>query len=272
LEEIDMPSVIETKPGFFEEVSDLNGIAIPCMYYDYLAEAWNISKESILFELIDVYIENIQDKKQSFLKKIIDNLPEKLETIADYLYVSNVLLAMQESLYFKLSQIDRDQYTWLTDSTMEICKHRMKKYVGADCQNKMPDVEEYITIASNEDQHERIDEIINENILADCKYRFTARVDIITENIVWELKCTKELSIENKLQLVIYAWLWRNRTNHTGDEKQFKLFNIRTGEMLRLEATNEELTVIVMELLKSKFKKTEPKTDDEFVADCLVSM
>ena len=108
--------------------------------------------------------------------------------------------------------------------------------------------------------------------MADCKYRFTARVDIITENIVWELKCTKELSIENKLQLVIYAWLWRNRTNHTGDEKQFKLFNIRTGEMLRLEATNEELTVIVMELLKSKFKKTEPKTDDEFVADWLVSM
>jgi len=272
LEEIDMPSVIETKPGFFEEVSDLNGIAIPCMYYDYLAEAWNISKESILFELIDVYIENIQDKKQSFLKKIIDDLPEKLETIGDYLYVSNVLLAMQESLYFKLSQIDRDQYTWLTDSTMEICKHRMKKYIGADCQNKMPDAEEYITIASNDEQHERIDELINENILADCKYRFTARVDMITENIVWELKCTKELSIENKLQLVIYAWLWRNRTNHTEDEKQFKLFNIRTGEMLRLEATNEELTFIVIELLKSKFKKTEPKTDEEFVADCLASI
>jgi hypothetical protein len=95
---------------------------------------------------------------------------------------------------------------------------------------------------------------------------------MITENIVWELKCTKELSIENKLQLVIYAWLWRNLANHTGDEKQFKLFNIRTGEMLRLEATDEELTFIVIELLKSKFKKTIPKTDEEFVAECLSSI
>ena len=272
LEEIDMPSVIETKLGFFEEVSDLNGIAIPSLYYDFLTEAWNISKESILFELIDVYIENIQDKKQAFLKKIIDELPEKLETIADYLYVSNVLLAMQESLYFKLSQISRDEYTWLTDSTMELCKHRMKKYIGADCQNKMPDAEEYIIIGSNDEQHSKIDQIINENMVTDRKYRFTARVDMITENIVWELKCTKELSIENKLQLVIYAWLWRNRANHTGDEKQFKLFNIRTGEMLRLEATDEELTFIVIELLKSKFKKTTPKTDEEFVAECLSSI
>lgn len=272
LEEIDMPSVIETKLGFFEEVSDLNGIAIPSLYYDFLAEAWNVSKESILFELIDVYIENIKDKKQEFLKKIIDELPEKLETIADYLYVSNVLLAMQESLYFKLSQISRDEYTWLTETTMELCKHRMKKYIGADCQNKMPDAEEYIIIGSNDEQHSKIDQIINENMVTDRKYRFTARVDMITENIVWELKCTKELSIENKLQLVIYAWLWRNRANHTGDEKQFKLFNIRTGEMLRLEATDEELTFIVIELLKSKFKKTTPKTDEEFVAECLSSI
>jgi hypothetical protein len=269
LEEINIPSVLETKRGFFEEVSDLNGIAIPCIYYDFLAEAWNIPKEQILFELIDVYTESINDKKQSFLKKIIDELPERLETISDYLYASNALLAMQESLYFKLCQIDRDEYTWLNDSVIELCKHRMKKYIGADCQNKMPEIEEYIIIGSNEDQHQKIDNIINENMVADRKYRFSARSDIITENIVWELKCTRELSIENKLQLVIYAWLWRNRTNHTEDEKMFKLFNIRTGELLRLDATNEELTFIVIELIKSKFRKTIPKTDEEFIAECL---
>jgi hypothetical protein len=269
LEEINIPSVLETKRGFFEEVSDLNGIAIPCIYYDFLAEAWNIPKEQILFELIDVYTESINDKKQSFLKKIIDELPERLETISDYLYASNALLAMQESLYFKLCQIDRDEYTWLNDSVIELCKHRMKKYIGADCQNKMPEIEEYIIIGSNEDQHQKIDNIINENMVADRKYRFSARSDIITENIVWELKCTRELSIENKLQLVIYAWLWRNRTNHTEDEKMFKLFNIRTGELLRLDATNEVLTFIVIELIKSKVRKTIPKTDEEFIAECL---
>jgi len=271
LEEIDLPSVVETRRGFFEEVSDLNGIAIPCLYYDMLADAWNIKKESILFELIDLHIENITEKKQSYLKKIIDELPEKLENISDYLYVSNVLLAMQESLYFKLLQIERDEYTWLNVSTIEVCKHRMKKYIGADCQNKMPEIEEYIVVGSNDDQHLQIDDIINSNMVTDRKYRFTARVDMITENIVWELKCTRELSIENKLQLVIYAWLWRNRANQT-DEKQFKLFNIRTGELLRLEAINEELTLIVIALLKSKCKMSLPKTDEEFIAECLASV
>jgi superfamily I DNA/RNA helicase len=64
---LEIPSVIETKKGYFEEVSDLNGIAIPCVYYDYLKEAFseteeefdNIPRGNVLFDVIDNAIDNM---------------------------------------------------------------------------------------------------------------------------------------------------------------------------------------------------------------------
>ena len=54
-----------------------------------------------------------------------------------------------------------------------------------------------------------IDEIlrpfIERNDIPEAKYRFTARVDMITQNTIWELKCTSQISIEHLLQVVIYA-------------------------------------------------------------------
>jgi hypothetical protein len=51
-------------------------------------------------------------------------------------------------------------------------------------------------------------------------------------------------------------------------KRDFKLFNIRTGEILRLEASMDELNHIVLTLLKAKFQNQIVKTDDEFVNDC----
>lgn len=43
------------------------------------------------------------------------------------------------------------------------------------------------------------------------------------------------------------------------------LFNIKNGELLRLETCMEDMNKIVSEILKDKYKKTIPKTDDEFL-------
>jgi len=50
--------------------------------------------------------------------------------------------------------------------------------------------------------------------------------------------------------------------------KVFKIFNIKTGEILRLDASMEDLNYIITELLLGKYKELVPKTDDEFIADC----
>jgi len=269
--ELNIPSIIETKSGFYEEVSDLNGIAIPAMYYDFLLKAWNNNDSSIMNDIINMNIENVGEIKNEFLKNTIENLPKNIETISDYLYFSNICLAIQESLYFKLKQIEPDEYNWLSEDTAMACKNRLKNTVDKDCQNEMPKIEEYIIYGSMDEQHVQIDHLLSP-LFDGRKFRFTARVDIITENILWELKCTSEISIDHKLQLVIYAWLWNMRVNPDGfqntDEKIFKIYNIKTNELMTLNATIEELNYIVISILKGRFTKTKEKTLEEFIYDC----
>lgn len=275
---LEIPSVIETKKGYFEEVSDLNGIAIPCVYYDYLKEAFaeteeefdNIPRGNVLFDVIDNAIDNMRMNDHIFLKEIVNSLPDKIETINDYLYVANVSVAVQETLYFKLKQIEPDEYNWLTDDMVMACKNRLREVIGPDCENTMPSVEDTIIHESSEEQHEKIDEFLSTIFDETRQFRFTGRVDLISETIAWELKCTSEITIEHLVQVIIYAWLWKMRHSYTEEyeEKVFKIFNIKTGEILRLDATMEDLNTIVTTLLKGKFQEPVKKTDEEFVEDC----
>jgi hypothetical protein len=277
---LDIPTVIETKKGFFEEVSDLNGIAIPCMYYDYLKDLWTtdttdensvrLSNQNVLLDVIHNSIENMRTNDHIFLKQIVNDLPKRIETIEDYLYIANVSVAVQEMLYFKLKQIDRDEYNWLTEEMVLACKERLRSVIGPDCQNQMPQVENTIIHESEDEPHKNIDQFLS-GIFGDSRqFRFTARVDLITESTVWELKCTSEITIEHLVQVIAYAWLWNMRYNEHCETpvKVFKIFNIKTGEILRLDASMEDLNYIMTELLVGKYAELVPKTDDEFLADC----
>jgi hypothetical protein len=271
-EKIDIPSVIQTKKGFFEEISDLNGIAIPCLYYDHLMNAWNDApsnktKDSVLYDIIDMNIENITEQKRQFLMEIIDKLPETIDSISDYLYMANINLAIQESLYFKLNQIDREDYHWISEEVVQSCNQRLRRTVSPDCLLTRPRVEEYIIHASAEEMHVPIDAFV-ENILPGERFRLSARVDLITESTLWEFKCTSELTTDHMLQLAIYAWIWKT-THCASDAKEFRLFNIKSGELLRLDGSTSDLNEIMTLLLCSRFSEPIVKTDSEFITDCL---
>jgi len=264
---IEIPSIIQTKGGYYEEVSDLNGIAITSMYYDYLKEIWDDNNKSILLELIEDKLEE-DDRQRQFLEKYIDDLPEKVETIEDYLYMANVNLALQESLFFKLNQIGKEEYNWLPEEVLLQCRERLRNVISNDSQNRKPIIEEDIMHISWEDEHCNIDELLKEDFSE--VFRFTGRVDLITETTVWELKCTSEITTDHMLQLIIYAWLYQMRPDYEeeNDKKIYKLFNIKTGELIRLDATLEELNTIIILLLKNRYQKNEIKTDDEFIEHC----
>lgn len=268
---IDIPTMIETRKGFVEEVSDLNGIAIPCMYYDYLTEIWRTKngldkEDSILHKIISEKINVLNPNENSYLRTIVDNLPTKIESIDEYLYLASVSIAIQESLYFKLKQIDRDEYTWLNEKMVSVCNDRLGNVVGTECINIQPKIEETIIHESCEEEHANIDKVLEPYFEPNTKFRFTGITDIITENTIWELKCTSTISIDNILQTCIYAWLWR--TMYPDDKKDVKIFNIKTGEILRLDATIDELTYIVVSILKGKYVENQPKTDDVFLHEC----
>lgn len=273
LSEIDIPNIIETREGFFEEVSDLNGIAIPCIYYDYLSEKWSGSKtnSNVLLNLIENCVDNMKPNDHSYLKSIVHDLPDKIESIEDYLYIANVSVAVQETLYFKLKQIDRDEYNWLKKTMISQCIERFDIVIGNECIDVMPRIEETIIHQSDDKAHLKIDEFLAPHFGSDVKFRFTARTDLITDSSVWEMKCTSKISIDHMLQVVIYAWLWRIRISleeKQSDEKVFKIFNIKTNELLILNASMSDLNTIMLALLKGKFQKQDIKVDMDFIGDC----
>jgi hypothetical protein len=262
LDELDIPSVIETKGGFFEEISDLNGIAIPCIYYDYLKKS--SPGNNSLLEIIRENIAMMRSNEHMYLKEIVNALPENLETTADYLYLANISVAVQETLYFKLKQIDRDEYSWLNDGILDECKARLDKVI--DNTGSLL-IEETIIYSGDDKAHRRIDELLTPVFDANTQFRFTARIDLMSDSTIWELKCTSKISLDHMLQVVIYAWLWKMHADEL-PEKKFQIFNVRTRELLSLNATQEDLNTIIVALLKGKYKKQEVKSDEEFISSC----
>jgi hypothetical protein len=205
--------------------------------------------------------------EHTYLKQVVSELPESLESISDYLYVTNVSVAVQETLYFKLKLIERDEYNWLNENIVNSCRERLNNIIGIECKTTRPRIEETIINSSNDDDHNEIDALLEPHFDSTTRFRFTARVDLITEQTVWELKCTSKLSLDHLLQTIIYAWIWKIR-NPT-DEKAFKILNIRTGELLQLNASIDELNSIMIILLKGKYQQPIIKSDEEFITDCI---
>lgn len=259
--ELDIPTVIETTGGFFEEVSDLNGLAIPAMYYDCLSTE---GTTNVLYEMILIVLDEFKENEHAFLKQLVSQLPTEYKTPADYLFLANVYTAFQEKLYFKLKQITRDDYTWLTEDMFKKCKARLTKTIGPECETAHPLIEKTIIHQSQELEHESIDLFLSEYFVSTLKFRFTARTDLITQTSIWEIKCVREITMDHQLQVVIYAWLLKMKSV----EKEVKIYNIRTGEIQRLDATKEELDYIVISLLQGKYQQTEKKTDEEFLEEC----
>ena len=272
--EIQIPKILQTGGGLFEDVSDLNGIAIPMMIFDELMD--NSMGQDALRQMIDSSVQEMRENSHSFLKTAVKRLPDKCTTPSDYLYLANVYIAVQEKLYSKLKQIKIDEYNWLTPEMMDKCKTRLRENIGFTDENtnKNIEIEKLLIHHSQEMDHGPIDVALYPYFSYETRFRFSARIDLLTESTLWELKCTSKITIDHLLQVVIYAWLWRilNPTTTSTKEKVLKILNIRTGEILRLDATTEELTKIVAALLEGKYGKMEFVQDEDFVSQCTESI
>jgi hypothetical protein len=262
---IDIPTTIETANGCHEDVSDLNGIAIPAMFYDYIESQFSSEADpqhSILYDIIQLGMANVREGEHVYLKHKIRDASPVCEQIKDYLFMANLYIAVQEKLYFKLHQIDT--YNWLTDDILGKCKTRLLEVLGKECSDmqKKPDIERTIVHYMDEEDHLHIDETLSPHFQYKRKFRFSARTDIITYKTLWEIKCTSDITHEHMIQTVIYAWLWRMIYPKNIDAK---IFNIKTGVIYRLDATTEQLTNIMVMLLKGKYDDRVELLDTDFV-------
>ena len=259
-EMLPFPSTIQTRSGLIEDVSDLNGIAIPAMFYDYIHSLYD-DEEGILYRMVCENLANTKPNKHLFLKN--QSLVEDCETVSDYLYMANVLEACQEKLYFKLKQIGRDEYTWLLPELLKKCKKRMMTVLEEEIKKGRAHTEYSIVTYDDEYKNDRLNDCLRPYFESN-RFLFHGRVDLLTKETLWELKCTSEITAEHLIQTIVYAWIWRT----LGSQRPVKIFNIRSGQVLRLEATNAELTQIMVALLKGKYEREPPLPEGDFIHEC----
>jgi hypothetical protein len=282
--ELDIQSLVKTRRGYHEDVSDLNGITIPIMFFERMLE--NIEKVPdirepsakggrVLHRIIETNMMDVKPQEHRFLKKMIDKMPDNCVTIEDYLYMSNLYVASKEKLYFKLNQIDRDEYDWLSEDAVNQCFRRLYNELYIECCLNtsnifQAEIEKTFIKSYDEQAHAKIDDVLRQHFPGEL-FRFTARADLVSDYTLWEIKCTNTISNEHLIQVVIYAWLWRlsmEDMENLENIVDFKIFNIKSGEIYRLEATTDELTQIVVAILKGKYLKPDLKEDSEFISDC----
>ena len=266
--EIQLPHMIQTKSGYYEDVSDLNGIAISSLLYDYIRSIYDEDFEtSVLYDMIQQTMAHIKPNKHDYLRKIVDELSPICESIEDYLYMANVFEAIQEKLYFKLKQIQKEEYNWLSTEVLQQSKTRIVNVLQKEIELREPYMEKTIIDYCDDYANDKITEFLRpyfpEN---NYKFLFHARVDLLTEETLWELKCTSDITTEHLIQTVVYAWIMRTIDNSFS--KKIKIFNIRTGQVLELIAEKHILDKIMISILKGKYGSQEVLSIDDFIQEC----
>jgi hypothetical protein len=256
-----------------EEVSELNGLAIPAIFEERISKRQN----SQIRRFVKERMEKIRPTQVNYhiytkLLKDVNILNEELEikmqiSITDYLKVVNVYNSIREGLYFKVAQIEK--YDWLNENEVDDIISNMQLHINEE--DALTLEYEQSIIERNEDDNDynysRIDEF-TKSIGLKQKIRFTGIVDAINEQHIYEFKCTENLEPEHYIQVIIYAWLWTNMREEDEGKRIFKLLNIRTGEMQELNYKREQINKIMELILLSKFSKREIKSDKEFVERC----
>jgi len=270
--ELNVPTMISLKNGLYENVSDINGVAIPAIYCDYIQRKSGVDTDNtpnFLWYFIQNIRNNFKEGEYLYLKRIFDSLSPFCRTPEEYLYMSNLFIAFQEKLYFKIKQISNDEYTWLTQDMITECNRRMDRVILESYPDDEIECFENTFIHYTQDEkHTVIDNILRKHIKTNEIYRFTARVDLVSNQRVWELKFVNELTIEHYLQFIFYEWLWRcvhYNDKENQNDKQFYIFNIRKEEIFRISASFDELSEIVVLIIKGKFETTIRDNDDIFI-------
>jgi hypothetical protein len=249
-----IPNKIEITNGnlvLWEDVSDLNGLVIPAILEtevnkscstieNYVKEKFN---EPLIFSEYSKYAGKT-------------NIP--CSSIKDFLKIGNIYLSLQNKLHAKLAQIKK--YNWLNNSMVKEC-HKNMDMINDDTLFE-------ITVKS--ELEPTLDWMEYEHDIYGI-IQLRGRLDAITSDSVWEFKCVDNLTIEHKLQLVVYYWMWE-KTNMADKYgiKKFFITNIKSGQYLQLKT--EKIYIIeqiVHILFDEKYLKKKELNDFEFINMCI---
>jgi hypothetical protein len=278
-----IPNDIKTASNTYEQVCDINGIAIPAMLFSASKENKHINY--LWNYLARTYLTNsIKRNNAIFIMGYITRMREHgLKSIADWLLLSNIYLCSTEGFNYKLKQIDN--YEWLAGDMVARCHRNIDQFIDRGKPMKFE-----VELGCDYDEKGSYYGF-KHPLYGIVKLR--GRIDCMTNDTIWELKCVEMLTIEHMLQVVIYGWIWQRICNSiTGgniknmNEKQeqkqkqkqmeelyqprkFKLMNVRNGEVRELDITSHYIDEIMNILLDSKLRIREVISDEQFIETCI---
>lgn len=228
---------IKQKNNKWEQVSDINGIAIP-IFYEYKCRNEKINKISSLIHLNNLVKNNISiNLEYKFIfkyKKFIEKLfkqKTKLE-INDLLFLANLWNSFLKKVNFKLNQIDLDKYNWLNKEDLKCIDKIISNYVNNNS--------EFEVKLENKD----FKEIYNKKIIGyiDC-------IDFKNKTI-WEFKFCSKIKDEHFYQIIIYNYLFKKQQQKILSlSNKINNFNyIKENEIINIKYNNKIINVKFIKL------------------------
>ena len=257
---VELPLSIKTDKGLSEDVSDLNGIAIPSIY------EYNLNKSSTIYEKTkQIYETSFYNSKKTdvILQRLYaviisykDNLSEE-DRIRISLNLSNAYICLSENILSKFMQIT--DYSWLTPKMVKECMRNISCNVGSNIK-----FEEEIG-DFQDDKGYFYQHLSNEYGLI----KIRGRMDAVDDDNIWEFKCVENFKREHILQLIIYAWVYEKCMKTVLGSKKYKILNIRTGELILIKYESYIVEEIMNILFENKYGVVKKDDDIKFIDTCI---
>lgn len=236
-----------------ENVTDINGLVIPMIY-----ESQHGCQCFILKKVKEEIYTLTQNES---IINYVENMQFDLTTsIEDYITIGIYYQAISSNLIHKANQIFNK--SWLNLEAVKECHKHLSAHLGNNTHYEISLTNDKINYESSSQpfrySHPKFGliEIFN-------------RIDAIDDQNVWELKCVNSFSLEHKLQLVIYYFLFSHHDQNVAINKEFKLLNMKSGEVLMLLKDNNHIIEHIMErVLETKIIVKDKLTDEEFLTLC----
>ncbi len=221
----------------FEEVSDINGTALPA-YYEYRKRGEvSIFKE---LQLSSKPLKTTRFTKKSNIKEDNKNnvivVPFVL-TNPKLLELSNQYLAMRNGLNYKVKQIT--SYDWLSEEVLQTAYQRTSEELDKCVNLEMEKSTECTIMGVN----------------------ISGRMDVICDDRIIEIKSVSSLKPEHVIQLAIYGYCYAINN----PSKPLHLFNIRTNGLVEVIIDQENIKKMLSMLICNKYHRRGALTDDEFL-------
>ena len=226
-EAVPMSSTVSST-GYTETVSDINGNTIPALF--------EIESKGTCSMLTFLHGQRLRGAAKTFVNRCREDVSKgsPLE-LAEVSRLGVLYYSERNGVKSRLRFLQK--FDWLQAEHAEACLQRMRSVMSKECRCE---VSLRTTFG---------DTLINgqADVIDDCN------------RVLYEIKCKADLADEDVLQLAIYAFM------HDQEGFEYKLFNIRTGELRQMTADRAELKQMIKVLIEASPASSVSFSNEEFL-------